>query len=39
MNSVGMNSRNVVNNVSIFNDSAAMSSKFSECYRDEQIFM
>lgn len=33
-NSAGMNSRNIVNNISIFNESLAMSSIFREKYRD-----
>ena len=35
MNSVGMNSKNIIYNVSIFNDHAIMSSIFNEHYRDE----
>ena len=36
MNSVNMNSKNIVNSVGIFNDYATMNSNFKEYYWDEQ---
>ena len=39
MKSVNMNSKNIVNNVGIFNDNAAMNNILSEEYRDEQRFL
>ena len=36
MNNVSTNSENIVNNVSIFNDSVVMNIIFSEQYQDEQ---
>jgi hypothetical protein len=38
MESAGINSKNIVNSVGIFNDSVDMNSIFDELYPDEQCF-
>jgi hypothetical protein len=38
MNDAGMNSMNIVNSVSIFDDIAIMNSIFSENYRIKRVF-
>ena len=39
MNSVGMNSKNIMNNIKIFNDSAIMNNIFNEWYKEKQFFL
>lgn len=39
MNIANMNGKNILNNINIFNESAAMNSDYREQYWDEQCFL